>query len=355
MSIENIVEDWDNVKKRWEAWWNCELHDRVVMAIGAPRDNVPPADIPEVDTETQWTDVDFMIRRCQEITRTTWFGGELLPKLDHNWSAGHTLPFGCKPHFEQHTVWVDPSPVGADGYPSFDGWRDSPWWSWILESTEKAVRDSQGEYFVMPMWGNDAVDTLALMRGTEQFLMDVSDNPGWVTEAVNTLSDIMIEMYKEMRQIVDSGSDLIEGSVTGQRCWSPGKTASFDCDMSCMVSPKVFQDMFLTPLIRTMDLVDHRLYHFDGAIALHQMDTILETPEIHAVQWVPGDGTGGVLEWLPVIKRIQEKGKAVVVYPAPEDVEPLLREVSPEGLCICTGCETESEGRKLLERVAKMF
>lgn len=122
-----------------------------------------------------------------------------------------------------------------------------------------------------------------------------------------------------------------------------------------MVSPKVFQDMFLAPLIRTMDLVDHRLYHFDGAIALHQMDTILETPEIHAVQWLPGDGAPGVLEWLPVIKRIQEKGKAVIVYPAPEDVEPLLREVSPEGLCICTGCETESEGRKLLERVAKMF
>ena len=39
---------------------------------------------------------------------------------------------------------------------------------------------------------------------------------------------------------------------------------------------------------------------------------------------------------------------------APEEIEPLLCEVRPEGLFICTGTATEYEGLKLLERIANL-
>jgi len=351
--LENVIEDWDGAKKRWEAWWGCGLYDRVLLCVTAPRNNAPPPDIPAADTRTQWTDVDFMVRGTHETSRTVWHGGEKLPLFWHYWSVGHALPFGCEQQFEKDTIWASPAPVGRDGYPSFDGWREHPWWTWMLEATEKAVRDSRGEYFVMPTWGNDAVDNLAIIRGTEQLLLDIAEDPAWVTDAVNTLSDIFIEMYRELRLRVDRGRDLLEGSITGQGCWTAGTVASFDCDTAAMVSPDVFQEFFLPPLVRTMHTVDRRVYHFDGVCALQHMDAVLDIPEIHAIQWLPGAGREPIVQWVPVIQRIQAEGKAILVYVTPDEIEPLLKEVRPEGLCLNTNCATEDEGRRLLDRLSR--
>jgi len=294
-----------------------------------------------------------MVRRTRETSRVTWYGGERLPTFYHGWSVGHALPFGCEPQFEEDTIWAHPAPVGADGYPSFCGWEQHPWWAWMLEATERAVRDSRGEYFVVPMWGNDAVDTLSVIRGPERLLMDIAERPAWVSEAVSTVSSILVEMYGELRRCVDSGRDLVEGSVTGQGCWTPGTAASFDCDTAAMVSPGVFQAMFLPPLVQTMRLVDRRIYHFDGACALHHMDAVLDTPEIHAIQWVPGAGREEIMQWVPLVQRIQAKGKAVLVYATPDEIEPLLNEVRPEGLCIHINCATEDQGRRLLGSLSR--
>jgi hypothetical protein len=122
-----------------------------------------------------------------------------------------------------------------------------------------------------------------------------------------------------------------------------------------MVSSKAFRDFFLPPLVETMRTVDHRIYHLDGPGAIHHLDTLLELPELHAIQWVPDAGvTGRIMQWVPLIKRVQSKGKGIVVYVGPEEVESLLREVRPEGLCISTNCGTEAEARELLKFVARL-
>jgi len=67
-----------------------------------------------------------------------------------------------------------------------------------------------------------------------------------------------------------------------------------------------------------MHTVDHRIYHLDGPGAIHHLDTLLNLPELHAIQWVPGAGvTGGITQWVPLILRVQSKGKSIVVYAGP--------------------------------------
>lgn len=354
MPIEAIVEDWPLVKKRWEAWWNGDLLDRVVTCISAPRDGIQSTAVHEVDPETKWTDVDFMIRRMRKEMRDTWYGGERLPLFYHGWSVGHSLMFGCEPRFAPETIWVASPASAKQAYPTFDGWEDHPWWSWMQQATEKATRASRGEYFVMPMWGNHAGDNLALIRGSEQLAMDVALNPDRVAAAVRRFSDILMEQFDHLWEVVQSPDSGIQGSVNYCGCWSPGKTMGFDCDVSCMVSPDAFQRIFLPPLIETMHSVDHRIYHLDGTGALHHLDALLGLPEIHAIQWVPGAGREEIMQWVPLLQRIQEKGKAIQVSVAPHEVEPLLAELRPEGLCLCTRSASESEGRRLLERVAQL-
>ena len=60
------------------------------------------------------------------------------------------------------------------------------------------------------------------------------------------------------------------------------------------------------------------------------------------------------MQWLPLIQRIQSKGKSVQVHCSPEEVGPLMTQVRPEGLCIVTSCRTENKARELLKLVTRL-
>ena len=292
-----------------------------------------------------------MIWRTLEGIRTTYYGGEALPLFFHGWSVGHALVMGCEPRFTPDTVWTDPLPEEEDGFPLIRFLRESPWWKWMVESTLQAAQASRGHYYVMPMWGNHAGDNLALIRGSQRLMMDIADNPAWVRQAVQKVSDILQEVYMELWPLVDEKVTGLEGSLNYCGLWSPGKTMGFDCDISCCISAKQLEEIFLPPLIETMRTVEHRIYHLDGTVALQHLNLLLSLSEIDAVQWVPGAGHERILQWIPLIQRIQKAGKAVLVQADAADIPALLGEVSARALCIATSCASEREAKDLLEIV----
>ena len=353
--LAGIVEDWTNAKLRWQAWWQCEIHDRVLIAVTAPKDGVAPPQIPPVDPQTQWTDADFMVRRALETVRTTYYGGEALPSCMNPVSVGFAPLVGCQPHYTDGAMWGDPAPAGPDGHPALDVWRASPWRDWMLATTRTFVANSHGRYFTIPFWGNHAGDELAAVCGIEQLMIDMANDPGWVAGAVKQMSDAMIELQESYWQCVLPEVTGMEGSLNHEQCWSPARTRVFDCDVSCMVSARAYREVFLPPLLETMQYVDHRVYHLDGPGALHHLDTLLGVRELHAIQWQPGAGHNqSILDWLPVIRRVQAAHKAIVLDVLdPKEIDALLQEVSPEGVYLRTTCPSESEARRLVEHLAR--
>jgi hypothetical protein len=354
--IDDIQEDWEMTKKRSIHWWENELVDRALVQVTAPKQgtkrNVWPGEV--LTTETPWTDIDYMIWRMLEDIRTTCYCGEAIPLFYHNWSAGHALLMGCEPQFAPDTVWTDPIPVSESGYPPIHFLREGHWWQWMREGTLRAAQASQGRYFVLPVWGNHAADNLALIRGSQALMMDIVENPAWVRQAARLVSDILIEVSEALWPLVGEEVSGLEGSVNYCGTWSPGRTLGFDCDISCMLSTKQFEDIFLPPLIETMRTVKHRIYHLDGTVALQHLDLLLSVPEIHAIQWVPGAGREEILRWVPLIRRIQQAGKSVLVYAEAKDIPALLGEVSARGLCIGTSCASELEAHDLLDEVERL-
>ncbi len=136
--------------------------------------------------------------------------------------------------------------------------------------------------------------------------------------------------------------------------WSPGRAKEFSCDISCNLSPRQFEDIFLPTIIENMRTVDHRYYHLDGDVALHHLDLLLSLPEIQAIQWVPGARKSEIMQWVPLIRRIQHEGKSVQVFAKPEEIPSLLDEVSARGLCIVTTCASEQEARELERQVTRL-
>jgi hypothetical protein len=362
MSIEEIVEDWQNIKQRFIAWWQGEIYDRPLLAVTVPRTNnpTPAALIPQEsagpdtpDVQAQWTDIDVMLRRQEQTIRQTIYLGDALPVFWHNWSAGHSLYFGCKPHFTPDTVWVDPAPVDQLGNPLLDGWEENSWWAWMQDCTFQSSQASQGRWFTMPMWGNHAGDNLGLVRGTQQLLLDVAFNRTWVKQILKKLSNIQIKVFDRLWELVDPSISMVEGSINYVSCWAPGRTMGFDCDISCMFSPCDYKEIFLPPLRETMATVDHRIYHLDGTVALHHLETLLAVPELHAIQWVPGAGREEIVQWIPLIHRIQAAGKGVAIYVQPEEIPLVLKECRPEGLFINTTCANENDARYLVDQLDK--
>ena len=54
-----------------------------------------------------------------------------------------------------------------------------------------------------------------------------------------------------------------------------------------------------------------------------------------------------------MLHRIQAAGRALHLAVEPEEVELLMRELKPEGLCLETSCQREEEARDLVRLVEK--
>lgn len=353
-----VNEDWGNVKKRWEAWWDCDIYDRVLLQVYAPKKTkvIDDTDIlkDDNDPDKKWADMHHIIKREKIKIENTYYGGEALPFINPNWSVGNTCFYGCKPHFAAGTVWVDPLPLEQDGLPRIKFDKESYWWKWIQDFTEEAARQSCGKYYLIPEFGNSAADTLAMIRDSQVFMFDMIDNPEWVKSSQNIITEDLNMITDKLWEKMSEND--VEGYLNWNSCWSPRKTLVFDADVSSMVSPSQYKELMLPLIVEKMSTVEYRQYHVDGeALAKAHLDTLLGLPELQALQWMPGDGRFEIMQWLPLIKKVQEKKKSLQVYATPEEIIPLLKEVRPEGLCISTNCSSEDQARKLVETVEKLY
>jgi hypothetical protein len=88
----------------------------------------------------------------------------------------------------------------------------------------------------------------------------------------------------------------------------------------------------------------HNIFHLDGKGVLRHIDKILAIPEINAIQWVQGVGDDlPILQWIPVIRKIQAAGKGVLVDLQLDELEPFIDAMEPDGLFICVPAEEKDQ------------
>jgi hypothetical protein len=81
------------------------------------------------------------------------------------------------------------------------------------------------------------------------------------------------------------------------------------------------------------------------------LDSLLGLPHLDGIQWVPGAGAKPTVEWIPLLRKIQDAGKLVYAYCEAGDVRTLLQELRPEGLMLIVSCDSVGEAEQLLENV----
>jgi hypothetical protein len=361
-------EDWEEARQRLLAWWELEAIDRPCLQIFAVRDG---KDLPvlakmvnwwpgpgdekdfetgeELDIETRWLRADHIVRTKAQYMDKIYWAGEAFPFYFTN-QGPVSIPayLGAKWEFDERTGW---------GRAVIDDWEDfnyiedmdenNPYWKATMDITRLAVEAFKGKGLVSMSDLGSGGDELVTLRGNDRMLTDLIDCPKIVKEKLEWVKGFLEKYYDVLFDII---YPELDSTVTWLGSYYEGRTVTLQCDFSCMISEKMFQEFFLPIVQYQASKFDRVCYHLDGPGAIRHLDALLAVPEIHAIQWVPGAGAPPMAEWIDLLKRIQDGGKAVHASCKPEEVEPITRALKPEGLCIGTYALNKEHADQLLKK-----
>lgn len=346
--------DWEEAKTRLTALWHHELLDRPCLSVCAPRDVVDIAPLPEpVDDEARWLDPGYRTALTQRQLETTWWGGEAIPSVLQlgNW----VLCLGGTPCFSPHTIWFETVDVDFENPSPFRHDPDSEWTrknqTLIAAVCQMAGKDDflMGSPAALP-----ANDLLSMLMGTEPFLYALMDHPEWMEDAIMTGARDQCAIKRDLQDYCRSqGHQYWYGNAGWMPFWAPEPFFSTQSDVSCMLSPELF-DRFVLPEIDLYgQQYDALWYHLDGGDAKQHLPRLLSLPYMKVIQYVPApaEPPNGPAH-LEMYRAIQEADKIVHVAVSSQHVEPLLKELDPARLMLHTSCSSPAEGERLLEQSA---
>ncbi len=343
--------DWEEAQRRLIAWWDCQVIDRPVVQVSAPRERpLPAAEPPPATAEEARIVPEIVVAHNEYRFAHTWFGGEAFPFIFVNLGPGIASAYlGGNALIDENTVWYPASHEHINDIPDLPFDRESRWWQITTAVTQACAQAGEGKWLTSITDIGGIADLISNLIGPEKLLFSLFEDPEGVRRARDRLLTLWFEVYGGCHDIVKRYQ---QGTTPWLGVWSPGKTYSSQCDFAVFLSPEMFREFFLPDLAAQFAFLDHSIYHWDGPDAVVHLDALLELEDLHAIQWVPGDGAPEPIRWVPLLRRIQDAGKGLVLHLQAKDVPRALREFRPEGLLMKTSCASQEEGRQLLRYVS---
>ncbi|MCX7805756.1 MAG: hypothetical protein N3A38_11285, partial [Planctomycetota bacterium] len=263
---------------------------------------------------------------------------------------------GGTPRFDRHTIWFETRPFDFSGPSPF---RHDPGSVWtaryrelLLALCAEAGRDG---FLVGQPGGLPATDLLSMQMGAERFLLALVDRPDRMAEAILEGARDQLGVRREFQALMrEAGHEYWYGGAGWMPFWAPEPFTREQSDVSCMLSPEMF-DRFVAPELDVHGAEFGALwYHLDGGNARQHLPKLLSLPYLRVVQYTPApnEPPNGPAH-LEMYRRIQAAGRIVHVSLPAENVEPLLRELDPGRLMLDTSCPGREEGERLLEDSAR--
>ncbi len=218
----------------------------------------------------------------------------------------------------------------------------------------QTVEWSRGRYLAGCPDLVEGLDILASLRGSEPLLCDLVERPAEVEARLAEIQQAWFEVYARIYEIIrqPDGSSAFRAFYL----WGPGKTAKLQCDISAMISPRMFKRFMVPILSQQCAWLDQALYHLDGHQCLVHLDALLSIEGLDAIEWTPDPGvpSGGSPEWYPLYRKILAAGKSVqAVGVKPGEIVPLIEAVGPAGLYVQTQFQSESEARQVFREIER--
>lgn len=313
--MNRIQERLEAARPYWAAYWAGKVP---VLCARLPKDPDHPVAKPPLGI-TSLTDIDALARDLLRWEESTEFMGGALPfycvylfdvynmlgailggKVEECGGSHHMIPFVTD--LDAAALVFDP---GADALIR-------------LKRIVAQLRERCGDRILISASAiGSNLDALEAIRGSEQLLFDLEDNPSGVHRCLAQI-DVAAE------RLLDVHAGLYDFAAYGSICrhgmYVTGKVGVPQCDFGYMIGPERFREFAFPYLRREFARLDGVCYHLDGIGNLPNLELLCGAPDLHLIQWVPGAGHERD-DWSRVRERIDALGKGQMLGGSVGDFE----------------------------------
>ena len=310
--------NWDETKVKWENYWNRKNIGRPLMCVIAGKEHAIDLNkkqaLKSKDMDDKYLNAERIVSRYRYFCETHEFLAESFPNLSIDFGPGSLAAYlGCDITFGPSTVWFEPFVEDWSKHGKLEFDPDNKWFKKHIELFKSVNELVAGDFYIGIPDIIENIDILSSMRGAQNTVFDMMDEPEEIKKRIGEIDDIYFEYYDRFYNIVKDEND---GSCyTVFQIWGPGRTAKLQCDFSAMMSPNQFREFIQDSLRQQARQLDSVLYHLDGPDAIKHLDAILEIEEIDALQWTSGDhGPDCTFEqWYTIYDKAVRAGKGLWV------------------------------------------
>lgn len=287
-----------------------------------------PKELRWTSMEDKYQDAARIVERYRFFCDHHEFLGESYPNLSAEFGPGSVAAYlGSEIEFREDTIWFEKIDKPWEQVPSLAFDPQALWFKKHKDLLTECRRLAGDDFPVNMPDLMENVDVLASLRGANDLLYDMIDEPEEVGRRVQEITAAYFPIFDDFYNII-KGADG-SSSYTCFQIWGKGKTAKLQCDFSALLSPDFFREFVLESLQEQARRLDNTLYHLDGPDAIKHMDAIMEIPELKALQWTSGDdGPDGTYEaWDVIYDKARAAGKSLWVKVYTGNVDDWIRNV----------------------------
>lgn len=330
------------ISGRIQRFWGDGLDEGPLVSVWLPE---PPADLQRWDLSAQlayW-------KNRREVEDDT------VPNLAiSNEAETMAAVFGVPVEYSSGSSWARPILASAaEGMKlRFDPGQTA--YTELIRRLE-AIRATPGFATKMiPVSGLS--DVLSALRGTQDALMDIMEEPEVVAQLVAHLGGCCRSLFRDLLGRIT----MHDGGMAGGLSWMPGRGATFSADMMIMCKPEWFRD-YIWPeeqgLLSEFDGIIYHLHSAGSGPALAQWISL--HPKVRAIE-ISHDPAGPALESMAsVLRGIQANTRLLVTGWSrkftDEELAWMARNLNRRRLYLFQLVESPAEARAFTARVRERF
>ena len=343
--------------ERINAWYEGEVVDRAPIRFSQHNADFNSKEYNKtwLTLKDRWMDVEFVVndyvRRLGKKSLLAETFPVFFPNLGPNWYVGC---FGAPIKWGEVTSWAE-DPVIGDydedmSRVSFD--RDGELYRKIDEFTDYALSVCKGKFIVGYTDYHPGIDAAVALRGTQNILMDLIDQPERVEELIAICEKPFFEVYDYFDAKLKAEG---QPSATWMTVPSFGKQFIPSADFSAMISTADFDRLIYPVLEKECKYFTHNIFHIDGKYVKNHTGSILSLPNVHAIQWVQGVGNDEpIMQWVPYLKSILQAGKSIIIDLKKSELESFINAFDkPDGIMLCIASDDTEEQKAIIKRVER--
>ena len=223
--------------------------------------------------------------------------------------------------------------------------KENPWRKKYLEFVS-ALQDRYGDRYPVgqPILRGTS-DMLAALRGSQQMIFDLYDHPEEFQRLARACTEFFIGLVKDQLAITKPFHGGYE--VEQFTLWAPGGIVRMQEDASALFSPGLYVKHLQEEDRRIAAAFPYDVLHLHSS-SLHLLDRFVDIEPQKCLEINKDQGGWGVDRMLPLFKRVQSRGKKLIVRGKLDQADlDLLREgLSPRGLFLQIVIDQPEEARQ---------